>query len=234
MIENMTHPTPAPEPPRASSGAARRFRPRLLGLLAIGALAALLLAACGNDRTSVLSAGASANAQAGAADPNRIPWDYRLVQGTVGDLIGGDMTILPDNALLPNDGNYATGDKVWTLQYMSADMTTGENGNNEVKLSAWTTIKSYPDEAKAKADIADLKISLKTNVSLVGVYKTTYQGKTRNFAVITLPSGNQLKQPIDDARYQKLKSLKEVPVMVEEVHDYANYDLAYAKFRGWA
>ena len=35
---------------------------------------------------------------------------------------------------------------------LSADMTTGASGNNEVKLSAWTTIKSYPDEAKAKKE----------------------------------------------------------------------------------
>ena len=69
---------------------------------------------------------------------------------------------------------------------------------------------------------------------LVGVYKTEYQGKTRNFAVLTLPSGNQIKQPIDEDRYKTLKSLKKVPINVEEIHDYVDYDLAYAKFRGWA
>lgn len=214
------------------SSSQRNRRPRLIGVLLLAVLGSLLLSSCASDQPSVFHT--DTNTASAAADPNRIPWDYKLVEGTVGDLVGSDMTILPDNTLLPNDGNYATGAKIWTLQYMSADMTTNESGHDEIKLSAWNTIKTYPDEAKAKADLANLKISLKTTVTLVGVYKTEYQGKTRDFAVLTLPSGNQLKQPIDEDRYKKLKSLKKVPVMVEEVHDYVDYDLAYAKFRGWA
>lgn len=220
----------------ASRAAGTRSRRRIkpLGFLMLALFAVVLLSACANDQRTVFHTDSdTATAEAGG-DTNRIPWDYKIVKGTVGDLIGSDMTILPDNALLPNDGNYATGDSVWTMQFMSADMTTGASGHDEVELSAWTTIKSYPDEAKAKADLANLKISLQTTVPLVGVYKTEYQGKTRNFAVLTLPSGNQIKQPIDEDRYKTLKSLKKVPINVEEIHDYVDYDLAYAKFRGWA
>lgn len=208
-----------------------RVRSKFPVLAAVALLVPLLVGGCASDQPSVFKNSATS---AVSGDASRIPWDYKLVEGTVGDLIGSDMTILPDNALLPNDGNYATGDKIWTLQYMSADMTTNDSGRSEVKLSAWTPIKSYAKESAAKADIAELKVSLKTTVTLVGVYKTSYQGKTRNFAVLTLPSGNQLKQPIDDERFNQLKSLKKVPIMVEEVHDFADYDSAYAKFRGWA
>lgn len=69
---------------------------------------------------------------------------------------------------------------------------------------------------------------------MVGVYKTEYKGKTRNFAVLELPTGNRIKQPIDDERYTALKQAKTASVVLEEVHDFADYDLAYAKFRGWA
>ncbi|MDI4645974.1 signal peptide protein [Cohnella hashimotonis] len=202
-----------------------------LRLAAAMLLVACLLGACSNEK-SVFSK--SAGRSDSEASGTSVPWDYRIVAGTVGDIVGSDMTVLPDNALLPNDGNYATGDKIWTLQYMSANMTEGEGGRSEVGLSAWTPIKSYPDEAKAKADIANLKISIQTNVELVGVYLTEYKGQQRRFAIITLPSGNRIKQPIDQERYAKLKGLKKVPVLVEEVHDYGQYDLSYAKFRGWA
>lgn len=169
-----------------------------------------------------------------SASPGTVPWDYQIVEGTVGDLIGGDMTVLPGNELLPNDDNYATGDKIWTLQYMGAVMDTGADNKASITLTAWKAIKSYKSKEAAESDMNKLKLSLKTEVDLVGVYKTTYQGKTRDFAVLTLPSGQAVKQPIDDARYDQLKSQKKVEVLLEEVHDYSNYDLAYAKFRGWA
>ncbi|XEC97269.1 signal peptide protein [Paenibacillus tarimensis] len=163
-----------------------------------------------------------------------IPWDYRIIEGTVGDLIGSDMTILPDNELLVNDDNYATGDKVWLLQYMKAEMTTNLEGRNTVSLSAWKSIKSYKTKEAADQDIEKLKLQLQTEVDLVGVYKTEYDGQTRQFAVITLPSGHQIKQPIDAERYEALKPLKKANVLIEEVHDYEDYDMAYAKFRGWS
>ncbi|CAM3761886.1 hypothetical protein COLU111180_07130 [Cohnella lubricantis] len=166
--------------------------------------------------------------------PNTVPWDYQIVEGTVGDLIGGDMTVLPGNELLPNDDNYATGDKIWTLQFMGAVMNTGDDNRASITLTAWKAIKSFKSQEAAESDMAKLKLSLKTDVDLVGVYKTSYEGQTRDFAVLTLPSGQQVKQPIDDARYDRLKSEKQAAVILEEVHDYSNYDLAYAKFRGWA
>ncbi|MCM3703634.1 hypothetical protein [Paenibacillus macerans] len=203
---------------------------RFLGAV-IAVLAVLALSACGGQN-SVLST------DTGGAETSlttsRVPWDYRLVEGTVGDLVGSDMTILPDNDLLPNDNNYATGDKIWVLQFMDAELTTDENQKNEVRLSSWTTLKSYPDQATAEKDLAELKVSVTTDVDLVGVYKTEYKGQTRNFAVLELPTGNRIKQPIDDARYTALKQAKTASVVLEEVHDFADYDLAYAKFRGWA
>ncbi|MED4955265.1 signal peptide protein [Paenibacillus macerans] len=198
---------------------------------AVAVLAVLALSACGGQN-SVLSTD-SGGAEA-TLTTSRVPWDYRILEGTVGDLVGSDMTILPDNDLLPNDNNYATGDKVWMLQFMDAELTTDENQKNEVRLSSWTTLKSYPDQATAEKDLAELKVSVTTDVDLVGVYKTEYKGKTRNFAVLELPTGNRIKQPIDDERYTALKQAKTASVVLEEVHDFADYDLAYAKFRGWA
>ncbi|MBB6731818.1 hypothetical protein [Cohnella zeiphila] len=163
-----------------------------------------------------------------------VPWDYRLVEETVGDLVGGDMKLLPDEDLLPNDDNYATGDKIWALQYMGAVMKTEEGNRADVTLTSWKAIKSYKTKEAAQGDLDKLKLSLKAEIDLVGVYKTQYQGQTREFAVLTLPSGQTIKQPVDDARYEKLKPLKKVEVMLEEVHDYGDYDMAYAKFRGWA
>ncbi|MFC4778742.1 signal peptide protein [Paenibacillus sp. GCM10023252] len=163
-----------------------------------------------------------------------LPWDYRVVEGTVGDLIGSDMTILPDNEMLPNDSNYGTGDKVWTLQFMEATMRTSDDKQNEVTLAAWNPIKSFKSKEAAEKDMAQLKLRLTSEVELVGVYKTERSGETRQFAVLSLPSGHQIKQPIDEKRYQTLKPLSKVNVVLEEVHDYSNYDMAYAKFRGWA
>lgn len=163
-----------------------------------------------------------------------VPWDYRIVEGTVGDLIGGDMTIVPDNDLLPNDENYATGDKVWTLQYMEALMGTTGKGSNSVTLTEWKTIKTFKNKKDATADLEQLKVNVTSEVDLIGAYRTDYKGNTRYFGVITLPSGHDIKQPIDAQRYKSFKSAKTVKVKLEEVHDYKNYEMAFAKFRGWA
>ncbi|WP_342566553.1 signal peptide protein [Paenibacillus sp. FSL R7-0345] len=193
--------------------------------------AVLLLGACSSSEDSVFHTGTSAEV---TDSVSRVPWDYRVVESTVGDLVGSDMTVLPDNELLPNDENYATGDKIWTLQFMDAEMTTTADQKNEVRLSEWTTLKSYPDQNTATEDLKNLKVSITTDVDLVGVYKTKYQEKTRNFAILELPSGNRVKQPIDDERYTALEKAKTASVVLEEVHDFADYDSAYAKFRGWA
>ncbi len=208
----------------SGQGRTHRLRP-LIWLPALVLL--LVLGACSNSSVT------STNADDGPG-VNTVPWDYRIQEGSVGDLIGSDMTVLPDNELLANDNNYATGQQIWTLQSMSATLTTDDQGRNDVQLSGWTTLKSYPDEASAKTDLENLKVSVTTDVDVVGVYKTALNGETRNFAVLELPSGNRMKQPVDDARYGKLKDVKEVAVVLEEVHDFADYDLAYAKFRGWA
>jgi len=220
----------------ASARSRARRRRALRGFAAV--LLALGLTACTNNPDSVFhtnpDAGSTDSAAAAAADSQSVPWDYRIVENTVGDLVGSDMTVLPDNQLLPNDDNYATGDKIWTLQYMSAELTAGEGQRTGVKLSAWDTIKSYKDKKKAEDDLANLKVTVKTEVGVVGVYKTEYKKQTRDFAVLELPSGNRVKQPIDDARYKALEKAKTTEVVLEEVHDFANYDAAYAKFRGWA
>nr|WP_237690943.1 hypothetical protein [Paenibacillus caui] len=200
-------------------------------MILLGCFALLVLSGCGADSTSVFHTDTQSETTSSTA---RVPWDYRIIESTVGDLIGSDMTVLPDNELLPNDGNYATGDKIWTLQFMDAELITGENQRNDIRLSAWSTIKSYPDQAAAEKDLNNLKIRVTTETNLVGVYKTEYKGKTRNFAVLELPSGNRIKQPIDDKRYSALEKQKTANVILEEVHDFADYDLAYAKFRGWA
>ncbi|WP_189028509.1 hypothetical protein [Paenibacillus albidus] len=202
-------------------------RVTLLGFLL---LMTMVLGACGNS-DSVLSTDPGAEV---TSNVSRVPWDYRVVESTVGDLIGSDMTVLPDNELLPNDGNYATGDKIWTLQFMDAELVTDADQRNEVRLSSWVTIKSYADQKTASEDLKNLKVSLTTDVNLVGVYKTKYKDKTRNYAVVELPSGNRIKQPIDDKRYTAMEKKKTVSVVLEEIHDFADYDSAYAKFRGWA
>lgn len=189
----------------------------------------LLLSACSLDQSSVFRTDAEVT-----SNVSRVPWDYRIVASTVGDLIGSDITVLPDNELLPNDGNYATGDPIWTLQFMDAELITDSEERNDIRLSTWNTIKSYADEAAAMADLANLKVSVTTDIDLIGVYKTEYEGNTRSFAVLELPSGNRIKQPIDDTRYSELEKQKTASVLLEEVHDFADYDSAYAKFRGWA
>ncbi|WP_268626125.1 hypothetical protein [Paenibacillus alvei] len=180
----------------------------------------------------IINLGAEGNDN--SIDTATVPWDYKIESAKVGDIIGGDMTILPDNQLLPNDNNYATGDQVWTLKYMTANMLPINEKGNDINLSSWEPIKSYSSKETAERDLKELKLNLKAEVELVGVYKTEYQGKHRQFAVITLPSGHTVKQPIDDVRYQKFKNKKKVSVMLEEVHDFVDYDLAMAKFRGWA
>lgn len=189
----------------------------------------LLLSACSLNQSSVFHTDSEVS-----SNVSRVPWDYRIVASTVGDLIGSDITVLPDNELLPNDGNYATGDPIWTLQFMDAELITDSEERNDIRLSAWNTIKSYADEAAAMADLVNLKVSVTTDIDLIGVYKTEYEGNTRSFAVLELPSGNRIKQPIDDTRYSELEKQKTASVLLEEVHDFADYDSAYAKFRGWA
>ena len=83
----------------------------------------------------------------------------------------------------------------------------------------------------AESDLTNLKVTVKTDVKLVGVYKTTYKD-TRHFAVIESPTGNRIKRPIDEKRYAAMEKKDRVDVVLEEVHDFADYDLAYAKFRG--
>jgi hypothetical protein len=212
---------------------------RILSILLSGIALSLLLSSCGYDRqqsvfTTSSSGASSAQAESEAASNVRVPWDYRIVQGTVGDLVGSDMTILPDNVLLPNDNNFATGDAVWTLQFMDAQITTDAKERSQITLSSWITLKSYKDEQSAKKDIAELKESITTEVDLVGVYKTENEGQTRQFAVITMPSGNAVKQPVSAEKYAALKSAKKANVNIEQVHDFENYDTVYAKFRGWA
>ncbi|WP_136607952.1 hypothetical protein [Paenibacillus dokdonensis] len=213
----------------------RSARPRfkLAAVLALSMLAVLLLNACSGNESSVFHTNSSSE-EASLDNVSRVPWDYRIVETSVGDLIGSDMTILPDNELMPNDENYATGDKIWALQYMDAEMTTDANERNNVQLSAWSTIKTFKTQEDAKKDMANLKVPVTTEIDLVGVYKTQLKEKTRNFAVLELPSGNRIKQPIDDARYKDLEKKKKVSVKLEEIHDFADYDSAYAKFRGWA
>lgn len=212
---------------REGRAAGRGFRAGALTAMLL--LAVMLLSACSGNSSSVFHTDTETTDSV-----SRVPWDYRVVEGKVGDLIGSDMTVLPDNELLPNDGNYATGDTVWTLQFMDAELVTDADQKNEIRLSSWTTLKSYGDQKTATEDLANLKVSITTDVDLVGVYKTQYQDKTRNFAVLELPSGNRIKQPIDDKRYSALEKQKTASVVLEEVHDFADYDSAYAKFRGWA
>jgi hypothetical protein len=206
---------------------------RIIGFLviAVGIIVVIWLIGhtFGGNKASVFSGKESSS----SSSQNVVPWDYRIEEKTVGDLINGDMTLLPDNQLLANDDNYATGDKVWTISYMSAQMKTDSAGRTDVVLSAWTPIKSYKSKAAADTDLASLKELVETDVNLVGVYKTEDQGKFREYAVITLPSGNDMKQPISEERYTNFKSKKKVKVTLETVHNYANYDDTMAKFRGW-
>ncbi|RUS46992.1 hypothetical protein [Cohnella sp. AR92] len=203
-----------------------------------GIVLVLVLGSCGYDhQSSVFTTSSSVTSTIPddqSANHTRVPWDYRIVQGTVGDLVGSDMTLLPDNVLLPNDNNYATGDAVWTLQFMDAQIATDARNRSQINLSSWITLKSYKDEQSAEKDIAELKETIVTEVDLVGVYKTEKAGETRQFAVITMPSGNAVKQPVSAEKYEALKKQTKAKVNVEQVHDFENYDTVYAKFRGWA
>lgn len=165
---------------------------------------------------------------------NVVPWDYKVDEVKVGDLVGDEMVLLPNNELIANDQNYATGDQIYVLSYMSAEMATDSTGRNDVTLSAWKPIKTFKTKEDAAKDIADLKSQLKTEVDLVGVYKTELQGSFRYFAIVKMPTGQTIKQPIQEERYNSFKSKKRVAVVLEEVHDYSNYDQSMAKFRGWA
>jgi len=229
--------------PRNGRNAPQQPSSRIFSVIVAGVMIVIFLAvvsrSCSSNSNLQGSAvsweqSGSTSSSSSQTQSSTVPWDYRLTEATVGDLVGGDMTLLPDEDLLPNDDNYATGDKVWILQYMGAVMKTAADNRADVTLTAWKPIKSYKSKDTAQADLEKLKLSLKAEVDLVGVYKTEYQGQTREFAILTLPSGQTVKQPVDEARYEKLKPLKKVEVMLEEVHDYSNYDMAYAKFRGWA
>ena len=202
------------------------------GLVILGIISAVS-SAFSDKKPSVLSTKSKTATSAAAAGNSTVPWDYKVEEAKVGDLIGADMTITPNNQLLPNDDNYATGDKVWVLSYMTAQIKTKEDGQNDVTLSSWAPLKSFRTETAAKEDLAGLKVEVKTDVDLIGVYKTEYQGKFRQFAVITLPTGHSVKQPISEERYASLKDKKQANVVLEEVHDFGDYDLAMSKFRGW-
>ena len=223
---------------KGSNSKADHTASRLIQFVIIGIIVLVFIGiasgGCSNQNDDWDSSVSSSYSEDSSSNTNTVPWDYRIVEGTVGDLIGSDMTVLPDNELIPNDDNYGTGDQVWTLQAMEADMNTNSQDRADVTLTAWESLKTFKSKQAAQEDLDKLKIQLKTEVDLVGVYKTEYQGKMRQFAVITLPSGQNVKQPIDADRYQSFKSLKKVNIILEEVHDFSNYDLTYAKFRGWA
>ncbi|MFD1953831.1 signal peptide protein [Paenibacillus thailandensis] len=223
--------------PDGPSGSGR-FLSLAFGAIVFIIIMSVLFNACSSSNYGGSSVSWSSSDNAGTAGQAKqettVPWDYRIAEAEVGDLIGQDMTVLPDNELMPNDGNYGTGDKIWALQYMDAEMTTDSDGKNEIKLSAWRTIKTFKTKEEAEADMNKLKVRIKTETKLVGVYKTEYNGETRQFAVLELPSGNRVKQPIDAERYGALKSADKANIILEEVHDFADYDLTYAKFRGWA
>jgi hypothetical protein len=211
---------------------------RLFSFVLFGVVVFLVLWLIGSqfsrEKPAVFAGGGNTGRNTAASSQSVLPWDYKVVEATVGDLINGDMVLLPDNLLLPNDRNYATGDKVWVLQYMSASMSTGADNKSSISLSSWQPIKSYESRDQADEALKSLKEQISTEVDLVGVYKTEYNGQFREFAVLTLPTGNQIKQPISEERYHKMKNEKKAKVVLEEVHNYENYDSAMAKFRGWA
>lgn len=216
---------------RKKSNGLRLMLVVILGIFVIAGTTAMVKMISGKS-APVLST--SNKKAASAAGKSTVPWDYKVEGAVVGDLIGADMTVGTDNHLLPNDQNYATGDKVWVLSYMTAEVNTGDDGQNSVSLSSWSPLKSYRTEQAAQEDLSSLKVQLKANVNLVGVYKTEFNGKFRQFAVLSLPSGHNIKQPVTEERYQALKDKEQVQVMLEEVHDFGDYDLAMSKFRGWA
>ncbi|MDR6552971.1 signal peptide protein [Paenibacillus qinlingensis] len=189
-----------------------------------------------SQSTSVNQVSNSSNGTNNTNNTNNgeVPWDYQVQQVKVGDLIDGDMVLLPNNERISNDQNFATGDTIWVLSFMQASMKADSQGKNEVTLSQWKPLKSFKTKEEADKDLAELKVEIKTDVSLVGVYKTELDSKFRYFAVVELPTGQKVKQPIPEDRYTTFKDKKEVSVVLEEVHDYTNFDQSMAKFRGWA
>jgi len=204
----------------------------IFGIFVLIIVLVAVIASRGESTPSALSANQTAEDQGGMS--STVPWDYQLKEAKVGDLIGEDMVLLPDNERISNDQNFATGDPVWVIHFMSATMQTNEQGQNDVTLSAWRPIKTYATKDEAEQDLAELKKEITTDVKLVGAYKTEYQGKFRYFAVIEMPTGQTVKQPIPETRYADFKNKQQVAVVLEEVHDYADYDSSMAKFRGWA
>ena len=113
---------------------------------------------------------------------------------------------------------------------MDAELTTDANQRNDIRLSSWQTIKSLRTKT-AESDLTNLKVTVKTDVKLVGVYKTTY----KRHQAFCCRSGRAIgSSVIDEKRYAAMEKKDRVDVVLEEVHDFADYDLAYAKFRGWA
>ncbi|UKS24388.1 signal peptide protein [Paenibacillus sp. HWE-109] len=210
---------------------------RIWILIVVFIVLILIIRACSvasNKTPSVLSKGTSGNAATVSGASGEVPWDYQVQQAKVGDLLDGDMVLLPNNERISNDQSFATGDQIWVLTYMQATMKTDSQGKNDVTLSQWKPIKTFKTKEEADKDLAELKVEIKTDVKLIGVYKTELEGKFRYFAVAEMPTGQKVKQPIPEERYQSFKDKKEVPVVLEEVHDFSNYDQSMAKFRGWA
>jgi hypothetical protein len=196
------------------------------------AMVVIMLMITGCSQPSVLQTSNGASGSSGTR--TTVPWDYKIDEAKVGDLVGDEMVLLPNNELLTNDQNYATGDVVFVLNFMSAEMNIDSEGRNDVTLSAWKPIKTFKSKEDAAKDLADLKVEMKTEIDLVGVYKTDFEGKSRYFAVVTMPTGHNIKQPIQEDRYKSFKDKKKAQAVIEEVHDFNDYDLAMAKFRGWA
>jgi hypothetical protein len=198
-----------------------------------------LIGSAEDEKPAVLRSSNSASSSGAGnvstdASNSVVPWDYKVVEAKVGDLVGTDMVLVPDNVLLKNEQNFATGDTIAVLSFMSAEMSTDSSGRNDIQLSPWQPIKTFKTKAEADKDLSDLKKEIKTEVNLVGVYKTENQGQFRYFAVVTMPTGQNVKQPIQEDRYNSFKSKKQVQAVIEEVHDFSDYDQSMAKFRGWA
>ncbi|MGG1519674.1 signal peptide protein [Paenibacillus oryzisoli] len=164
------------------------------------------------------------------AAPATVPWDYQIQEAKVSSIDGGDLILTPGNGRISNDQNLAIGDSLWVMDYKQA--TTDADGKSTV--SDWNPIKTFKTKEDAEKDLSELKVEIKTDVKLIGVYKTELSGKFRYFAVVELPTGQAVKQPVTEAIYTEFKSKKEVGAVLEEVHDYNNYDESMAKFRGWA
>ena len=79
----------------------KKRKPPVVLAVMILSLMVLALSACSGNGSTVFHTGSEEVSSTSA----RVPWDYRIIEGTVGDLIGGDMTVLPDNESPPNDNN---------------------------------------------------------------------------------------------------------------------------------